>query len=220
MRPLPYGTDQIIDAAMARSLHADTCRDHALVAWIVLWVLPAYPERFAARLARPYLHPNQAQERGAKAGRIEEQAGADRRPDRTCEPDHSSRSARRATLNRIFPSGTAPCCVEGNLRLGRRPARGAVDGEGDPSGRGHLYRTAVWTVRIRPQSARGPALSPDSGDVRPSPVDRSPVPPSMVHRQLARLHRARPADQSPELLEGPVQRNHARTHRRQGPADQ
>ena len=45
-----YGTDQIIDTAMARALHADACRDHALVAWAVLWDLPAYPERFAARL--------------------------------------------------------------------------------------------------------------------------------------------------------------------------
>ena len=56
IRPLsvdirPYGTDQIIDAAMARSLQADACRDHALVAWVVLWDLPAYPERYAARLA-------------------------------------------------------------------------------------------------------------------------------------------------------------------------
>src|SRR5689334_14326945 len=50
MDPLPYGIDQLIDAAMARSLHADACRDHALVAWVVLWDLPAYPERFAARL--------------------------------------------------------------------------------------------------------------------------------------------------------------------------
>jgi hypothetical protein len=59
MEPLPYGTDQLIDAAMARSLHADARREHALVAWIVLWDLPAYPERFAARLATngpsPYL---------------------------------------------------------------------------------------------------------------------------------------------------------------------
>jgi hypothetical protein len=36
---------------MARALHADACRDHALVAWVVLWDLPAYPERYAARLA-------------------------------------------------------------------------------------------------------------------------------------------------------------------------
>ena len=59
MNPLPYGTDQLIDAAMARALHADACRDHAIVAWVVLWDLPAYPERFAARLATsrasPYL---------------------------------------------------------------------------------------------------------------------------------------------------------------------
>ena len=48
---MPYGTDQIIDDAMARALHADACRDHALVAWVVLWDLPAYPERYAARLA-------------------------------------------------------------------------------------------------------------------------------------------------------------------------
>jgi hypothetical protein len=56
---LPYANDQLIDAAMARSLHADACRDHALVAWVVLWDLPAYPERYAARLATstasPYL---------------------------------------------------------------------------------------------------------------------------------------------------------------------
>jgi hypothetical protein len=56
---------------MARALHADACRDHALVAWIVLWDLPAYPERFAARLltsgalSSPYLlladrHPGDA----------------------------------------------------------------------------------------------------------------------------------------------------------------
>ena len=37
MDPLPQGTDQIIDAAMARALHADACREHALVAWVVLW---------------------------------------------------------------------------------------------------------------------------------------------------------------------------------------
>ena len=58
-RLLPYGTDQLIDAAMARALHADACRTHAAVAWVVLWDLPAYPERYAARLATkgmlPYL---------------------------------------------------------------------------------------------------------------------------------------------------------------------
>jgi hypothetical protein len=47
---LPHGTDQIIDATMARALHTDACREHAIVAWVVLWDLPAYPERFAARL--------------------------------------------------------------------------------------------------------------------------------------------------------------------------
>jgi hypothetical protein len=56
---LPYGTDQLIDATMARSLHAAACRDHAIVAWVVLWDVPAYPERYAARLATstasPYL---------------------------------------------------------------------------------------------------------------------------------------------------------------------
>ena len=50
MNLLPSGTDQLIDAAMARALHADACRDHALVAWAVLWDLPAYPDRYAARL--------------------------------------------------------------------------------------------------------------------------------------------------------------------------
>jgi hypothetical protein len=35
---------------MARSLHADACRNHAAVAWAVLWDLPAYPDRYAARL--------------------------------------------------------------------------------------------------------------------------------------------------------------------------
>ena len=53
MSSLPYGTDQLIDAAMARALHADACRNHAAVAWVVLWDLPAYPERYAARLAGP-----------------------------------------------------------------------------------------------------------------------------------------------------------------------
>ena len=39
---LPHGTDQLIDATMARSLHAAACRDHAIVAWVVLWDVPAY----------------------------------------------------------------------------------------------------------------------------------------------------------------------------------
>jgi hypothetical protein len=45
--------DQVIDDAMACALHTDACRDHALAAWAVLWDLPAYPERYAARLAPP-----------------------------------------------------------------------------------------------------------------------------------------------------------------------
>ena len=47
---LPFSGDQIIDATMARSLHTDACRDRALLAWAVLWDLPAYPGRYAARL--------------------------------------------------------------------------------------------------------------------------------------------------------------------------
>jgi hypothetical protein len=48
---LPYPGGQIINAAMARALHADACRGHAAVAWVVLWDLPAYPKRYATRLA-------------------------------------------------------------------------------------------------------------------------------------------------------------------------
>src|SRR6476469_1839902 len=48
---LSYPGDQLIDAAMARALHADACRTHAAVAWVVLWDLPAHPERYAARPA-------------------------------------------------------------------------------------------------------------------------------------------------------------------------
>jgi len=36
---------------MARTLHADACPEHALVAWVVLWDLPVYSERFTAQLA-------------------------------------------------------------------------------------------------------------------------------------------------------------------------
>ena len=50
MGTLPYPGDQLIDPTMARALHADACRTHAAVAWVVLWDLPAYPERYAARL--------------------------------------------------------------------------------------------------------------------------------------------------------------------------
>ena len=43
--------DQIINRAMARSLHVDACRNHSLVAWIVMRDPPDYPDRFTARLA-------------------------------------------------------------------------------------------------------------------------------------------------------------------------
>jgi hypothetical protein len=42
---------QIIDAAMARALHQDACRDHPIVAWVICWDEPAFPERYTARLA-------------------------------------------------------------------------------------------------------------------------------------------------------------------------
>ena len=35
---------------MARALYAGACRDYVLVAWMVMWDLPTYPERYAARL--------------------------------------------------------------------------------------------------------------------------------------------------------------------------
>jgi hypothetical protein len=61
MPTLPYGTNQLIDPTMARALHADACRTHAIVAWVVMWDLPAHPNRYATRLvasgqaAWPYL---------------------------------------------------------------------------------------------------------------------------------------------------------------------
>ena len=42
--------DQLIDAAMARGLHADACRSHALVGWGVMRDPPEYPDRVVARL--------------------------------------------------------------------------------------------------------------------------------------------------------------------------
>jgi len=42
--------DQVIDAAMARGLHADACRSHALVGWVIMQDPPEYPERVVARL--------------------------------------------------------------------------------------------------------------------------------------------------------------------------
>ncbi len=51
--------EQIIDRAMARSLHIDACRVHSLVAWIVMFDPPDYSSKFTARLATgnhtPYL---------------------------------------------------------------------------------------------------------------------------------------------------------------------
>ena len=42
--------DQVVDAAMGRTLHADACRAHPLVGWIVMRDLPEYPEKVIARL--------------------------------------------------------------------------------------------------------------------------------------------------------------------------
>ena len=42
--------DQVVDAAMARGLHADACRSHALVGWVVRRNPPEYPGKFVARL--------------------------------------------------------------------------------------------------------------------------------------------------------------------------
>ena len=42
--------DQVIDAAMARGLHADACRSHALVGWVVTRDPPEHPDKVVARL--------------------------------------------------------------------------------------------------------------------------------------------------------------------------
>jgi hypothetical protein len=42
--------DQVIDAAMARGLHADACRSHALVGWVVTQDPHEYPDMVVARL--------------------------------------------------------------------------------------------------------------------------------------------------------------------------
>ena len=51
--------DQIIDAAMARGLHADAVRTHPLVGWVVMRDPPDYPDKVVARLvtatASPYV---------------------------------------------------------------------------------------------------------------------------------------------------------------------
>jgi hypothetical protein len=42
--------DQIIDPAMALSLHSDACRNHPLVGWVVMRDPPDYPGRVTARM--------------------------------------------------------------------------------------------------------------------------------------------------------------------------
>ena len=42
--------DQVIDAAMARALHADACRNHPLVGWVVMRDPPEHPDKVTARL--------------------------------------------------------------------------------------------------------------------------------------------------------------------------
>ena len=42
--------DRIADAAMARGLHADACRSHALVGWVVTRDPPEHPDKVVARL--------------------------------------------------------------------------------------------------------------------------------------------------------------------------
>jgi hypothetical protein len=42
--------DQIIDAAMARALHADAQRRHPLVGWVIMHDPPDYPDQFIARM--------------------------------------------------------------------------------------------------------------------------------------------------------------------------
>ena len=52
-------SNQIIDAVMARGRHADACRVHGLVGWVVMQDAPEYPDKFIARLVTdapsPYL---------------------------------------------------------------------------------------------------------------------------------------------------------------------
>ena len=42
--------DQVVDAAMARALHADACRDHPVVGWVVTRDPPEHPGKVVARL--------------------------------------------------------------------------------------------------------------------------------------------------------------------------
>jgi hypothetical protein len=43
-------TDQVVDAATARGLHANACAAHVLVAWVVTRDPPEHPGKFVARL--------------------------------------------------------------------------------------------------------------------------------------------------------------------------
>ena len=45
----PRMPDQIIDAAMARSLHVIACRAHPMVGWVIVTDPPHYPCKFVAR---------------------------------------------------------------------------------------------------------------------------------------------------------------------------
>jgi hypothetical protein len=60
-------SDQIIDALMARSIHADAARTHPLVGWIEMRDQPDYPHDMIARLvtATPTLAEVQVQLRPA-----------------------------------------------------------------------------------------------------------------------------------------------------------
>ncbi|MEA2738303.1 MAG: hypothetical protein QOH05_1610 [Acetobacteraceae bacterium] len=46
----PNMPDQIIDAVMARAIHADAVRTHPLAGWIVMRDQPDYPDEMIARL--------------------------------------------------------------------------------------------------------------------------------------------------------------------------
>jgi hypothetical protein len=50
-------SDQIIDALVARSIHADAARTHPLVGWIVMRDQPDYPDEMIASLVTYALRP-------------------------------------------------------------------------------------------------------------------------------------------------------------------
>ena len=49
--------DQIIDAVMARSIHADAVRTHPLAAWVIVRDQIDYPRDLVARLVTDQLTP-------------------------------------------------------------------------------------------------------------------------------------------------------------------